>query len=89
MLKLALKLNASDTTILKAGLLKNADSTSNRTFSDLKYLKNADSTSNRTFSDLKYLKNADSTTLKAAGLWMILGFVVYFLYSRKNSKLNK
>ncbi len=31
----------------------------------------------------------DTFTLKAAGLWMILGFVVYFLYSKKNSKLNK
>lgn len=31
----------------------------------------------------------DTTTLKAAGLWMILGFVVYFIYGKKNSKLNK
>ena len=31
----------------------------------------------------------DSTTLKAAGTWMLLGFGVYFLYSKKHSKLNK
>ncbi|MGZ3862359.1 MAG: amino acid permease [Bacteroidia bacterium] len=31
----------------------------------------------------------DATTLKAAGLWMVLGFIVYFLYGRKNSKLGK
>lgn len=30
----------------------------------------------------------DTTTLKAAALWMILGFVVYFIYGKKNSKLN-
>ena len=31
----------------------------------------------------------DITTLKAAGLWMLIGFVVYFSYGKKNSKLNK
>lgn len=30
----------------------------------------------------------DGTTLKAAVLWMIIGLCVYFLYSRKRSKLN-
>ena len=30
----------------------------------------------------------DITTLKAAGLWMLLGFGVYFSYGRKHSKLN-
>lgn len=49
---------------LKSRVLKNADSTSFRTFSDIKYLKNADSTSFRTFSDIKYLKNADSTSFR-------------------------
>ena len=44
--------------------LKNADSSTMRTFSNLKYLKNADSTTTRTFSDLKYLKNADSVTTR-------------------------
>jgi basic amino acid/polyamine antiporter, APA family len=29
----------------------------------------------------------DVTTLKAAFIWMILGLVVYFAYSQKNSKL--
>jgi APA family basic amino acid/polyamine antiporter len=29
----------------------------------------------------------DSRTLQFAGLWMILGIIVYFLYSRKHSKL--
>lgn len=31
----------------------------------------------------------DAQTLKVAVLWMIVGLAVYFLYSRKNSKLNK
>lgn len=31
----------------------------------------------------------DVTTLKAAGLWMVLGFLVYFLYGKKNSRLNQ
>jgi APA family basic amino acid/polyamine antiporter len=31
----------------------------------------------------------DITTLKAAGLWMLIGFAVYFSYGRKHSKLNK
>jgi basic amino acid/polyamine antiporter, APA family len=31
----------------------------------------------------------DAQTLKVAIIWMLLGLVVYFLYSRKNSKLNQ
>lgn len=31
----------------------------------------------------------DVDTLKAAGLWMILGLAVYFLYGKKHSHLNK
>jgi APA family basic amino acid/polyamine antiporter len=31
----------------------------------------------------------DMNTLAAAGLWMIVGFGVYFLYGKKHSKLNK
>ncbi|MEO8761589.1 MAG: amino acid permease [Bacteroidia bacterium] len=31
----------------------------------------------------------DINTLAAAGLWMILGLVVYFSYGKKNSKLNQ
>jgi APA family basic amino acid/polyamine antiporter len=31
----------------------------------------------------------DADTLKAAGLWMIIGLGVYFLYGKKNSLLNK
>jgi len=31
----------------------------------------------------------DKQTLQVAGVWMALGLVVYFLYSRKRSKLNK
>ncbi|MFM6951655.1 MAG: APC family permease [Bacteroidota bacterium] len=30
----------------------------------------------------------DAFTLKAAAMWMLVGFVVYFAYSRKNSNLN-
>jgi APA family basic amino acid/polyamine antiporter len=30
----------------------------------------------------------DAFTLKAAAMWMLLGFVVYFAYSRRNSNLN-
>jgi APA family basic amino acid/polyamine antiporter len=30
----------------------------------------------------------DAQTLKVAFAWMALGLVVYFTYSRKNSKLN-
>ena len=30
----------------------------------------------------------DAFTLKAAAVWMLLGFVVYFTYSRRNSNLN-
>lgn len=39
---------------LQQYVLKNGDSTLNRTFSDLKYLKNADSASFRDFSDIRY-----------------------------------
>jgi basic amino acid/polyamine antiporter, APA family len=31
----------------------------------------------------------DAQTLKVAIIWMLLGLVVYFAYSRRNSKLNK
>lgn len=31
----------------------------------------------------------DVETLKVAGYWMILGLVIYFLYGKRNSKLNK
>ena len=31
----------------------------------------------------------DAFTLKAAIVWMIVGLIVYFTYSRKNSSLNK
>lgn len=31
----------------------------------------------------------DAETLKVAAIWMLLGLVVYFLYSRKNSNLHK
>ena len=31
----------------------------------------------------------DYHTLSAAGLWMVLGLIVYFVYSRHHSKLNK
>jgi APA family basic amino acid/polyamine antiporter len=31
----------------------------------------------------------DNQTLKVAFGWMALGLVVYFLYSKKHSKLNK
>jgi hypothetical protein len=47
-----------------AAVLKNADSTTMRTYSNSLYLKNADSTSIRNYSNSIYLKNADSTTLK-------------------------
>jgi len=30
----------------------------------------------------------DQFTQMTAGVWMLLGFVVYFTYSRANSKLN-
>jgi APA family basic amino acid/polyamine antiporter len=30
----------------------------------------------------------DAQTLKVAIIWMVIGLAVYFLYSRKNSKLN-
>jgi APA family basic amino acid/polyamine antiporter len=30
----------------------------------------------------------DAFTLKAAAVWMLLGFIVYFAYSRRNSNLN-
>jgi APA family basic amino acid/polyamine antiporter len=30
----------------------------------------------------------DLRTLKFAGIWMIIGLAVYFLYSKKQSKLN-
>ena len=59
-------LKNADSTTLKAGLLKNADSTSERTYSDNKYatlsavLKNADSTTLKA----GLLKNADSTTIR-------------------------
>lgn len=31
----------------------------------------------------------DSQTLKASAIWMLLGIIVYFVYSRKKSNLNK
>jgi APA family basic amino acid/polyamine antiporter len=31
----------------------------------------------------------DAFTLKAALLWMVLGLIIYFTYSRKNSHLHK
>ncbi len=30
----------------------------------------------------------DAETLKVAAIWMLIGLVVYFAYSKKNSKLN-
>jgi APA family basic amino acid/polyamine antiporter len=30
----------------------------------------------------------DQATLKAAGLWMAIGLVIYFAYSRRNSNLH-
>ena len=30
----------------------------------------------------------DITTLTVAGIWMAIGLLIYFAYSRKNSKLN-
>ena len=31
----------------------------------------------------------DAQTLRVAGIWMVLGLVVYFIYGKKHSKLNK
>lgn len=45
-------------------VLKNADSTSIRNYSNSLYLKNADSTSIRNYSNSLYLKNADSTSIR-------------------------
>jgi hypothetical protein len=47
-----------------SAVLKNADSTSIRNYSNSLYLKNADSTSIRNYSSSLYLKNADSTSIR-------------------------
>jgi hypothetical protein len=48
----------------KTGILRTADSVSERSYSNSLYLKNNDSTSERNYGNIIYLKNADSTKIR-------------------------